>query len=115
MDQSLSASNCQRCQRALATSMRFVVRMSGGEILMCLRCALRQAPLLKRSALIALVVGVLQIVINQGDVILGGDASTALIWKMPLTVMVPFVVATVGAMTNSRRTVPVHGDEVQRA
>ena len=115
MDQSLSASNCQRCQRALGTSTRFVVRMSGGEVLMCLRCALRQAPLLRRSAVIALIVGVLQIVINQGDVILGGDASTALAWKIPLTMMVPFVVATVGALTNSRRTIPVKVDEIQRA
>ena len=115
MDQSSSASNCERCQRALGTSMRFVVRLSGGEVLMCLRCALRQAPLLKRSAVIALIVGVLQIVINQGDVILGGDASTALIWKVPLTVAVPFVVATVGALTNSRRTIPLIEDEVQPA
>lgn len=115
MDQSLSASTCQRCQRILGTSMRFVVRLPGGEVLMCLRCALRQASMLRRSAAIALIVGALQIVINQGDVILGGDASTALIWKMPLTVMVPFAVATAGALTNSRRTIPPREREVRRA
>ncbi len=115
MDQSLSTSNCLRCQRALGTSMRFVVRMSGGEVLMCLRCALRQAPMLRRSAAIALIVGTLQVAINQGDIILGGSASSALIWKIPLTIMVPFMVATVGALTNSRRTIPRRDREVRRA
>ena len=113
MDQTLSASTCQKCQRTLGARVSFVVRLSGAEVLMCLRCAVRQAPMLRRSAAIALIVGALQIVINQGDVILGGDASTALIWKIPLTVMVPFVVATVGALTNSRRTIP--RGEVRRA
>ena len=115
MDQSLSVSPCQRCQRTLGARMSFVVRLSGAEALMCLRCALRQAPMIRRSAAIALIVGALQVVINQGDVILGGDSSTALIWKIPLTVMVPFVVATVGALTNSRRTIPQREREVRRA
>ena len=115
MEQSLPTSTCQRCQRALGTSMRFVVRLSGGEVLMCLRCALRQAPMLRRSAAIALIVGALQIVINQGDVILVGDASTSLIWKIPLTVTVPFLVATLGALTNSRRTIPFRESDVRRA
>ena len=115
MDQTLSASTCHRCQRTLSTRMSFVVRGSGVEVLMCLRCALRQAPMLRRSAAIALIVGALQIVINQGDIILGGDASTALIWKIPLTVMVPFAVATVGALTNSRRTMPRGEHEARRA
>ncbi len=71
--------------------------------------------MLRRSVVIALIVGVLQIVINQGDVVLGGNASTALIWKIPLTVMVPFAVATVGALTNSRRTTPGKAHEARPA
>ena len=116
MDQTLSASTCHRCQRTLTDRMSFVVRLSGQqEVLMCLMCALRQAPMLRRSAAIALIVGTLLIVINQADVIFGGHASTALIWKIPLTVMVPFVVATLGALTNSRRTIPREEHEVRRA
>ncbi len=112
MDQSSSASLCQTCQRTLGTRTKFAVRKSGDEVLICLRCVLKQAPMLRRSAIIALIVGTLQIVINQGDVILAGDASSTLMWKIPLTVIVPFAVATVGALTNSRRTTP--GTERQR-
>ncbi len=55
-----------------------------------------------RSFLICLAVGTLQVAINQGNVILQGDASMALAWKIPLTYAVPYGVATVGAVLNSR-------------
>jgi len=59
-------------------------------------------PLVARSLIIALIVGTILTAINQGNVILGGDASAALAWKIPLTYAVPYCVATVGALLNSR-------------
>jgi hypothetical protein len=68
----------------------------------CVSCAVRYPELVRRSALIALVVGSVLVAINQGDVILAGRWDMALVWKVPLTYLVPFVVATWGALLNSR-------------
>jgi hypothetical protein len=57
-------------------------------------CALRYPPLLRRSTLIALVVGSVLVAINQGDVLVAGRWHMELIWKVPLTYLVPLVVAT---------------------
>ncbi len=83
--------------------MNFVVKSSAGDILTCLKCALGHIPMLKRSAAIALVVGFVQVAVNQGDLVIAGDASSALMWKIPLTALIPFAVATFGALTNARR------------
>ena len=53
--------------------------------------------------MVSAVVGTLLIAINQGDVIVGGDPSSALVWKIPLTYAVPYCVATFGAIMNARR------------
>lgn len=58
--------------------------------------------MLKRSLLIALLIGTILIAINQGDVLLRGQWGAALPWKILLTYVVPFVVATSGALTNGR-------------
>lgn len=58
--------------------------------------------MLRRSFVIALIVGTLLTAINQGNVLLGGDFPTALFWKIPLTYCVPFGVATTGALLNAR-------------
>ncbi len=55
-------------------------------------------PMLHRSGVIALVVGTILTAINQGDVLLAGQWSPALAWKLPLTYAVPFIVATLGAL-----------------
>lgn len=68
----------------------------------CLPCTLRFRPLLRRSLLTALFVGTVLTAINQGNLILSGDLSAALLWKVPLTYCVPFCVATWGALINSR-------------
>jgi hypothetical protein len=62
----------------------------------------RYRPLLRRSTLIALVVGSVLVVINQGDALIAGRYDATLLWKIPLTYLVPFVVATWGAVINSR-------------
>ncbi|PWU24175.1 MAG: phosphoenolpyruvate protein kinase [Candidatus Rokuibacteriota bacterium] len=54
--------------------------------------------MLRRSGLIAVIVGTVLTAINQGDVLLSGHWSPALAWKLPLTYAVPFIVATLGAL-----------------
>ena len=89
--------------------MNFVVKSAAGNMLTCLRCALGHIPILRRSAAIALVVGFVQVAVNQGDLIIAGDASSALMWKVPLTALIPFAVATFGALTNARRVAAADG------
>ena len=69
----------------------------------CIRCALRHTPMLKRSFLVAVVVGTILTLLNQGDTMFAGDWKDSYYWKVPLTFCVPFCVATYGALTNSRR------------
>lgn len=57
---------------------------------------------LRRTVRIALVVGTILTVINQADVILGGEA-TALTWvKMGLNYCVPFIVSNLGLLAGKR-------------
>lgn len=58
--------------------------------------------MLRRSLLIAFLVGTILVAINQADLLLHGGRRTSLIWKAPLTYLVPFVVATWSALINSR-------------
>jgi len=62
--------------------------------------------MLGRSLRVALVVGVVLTVINHGDTLLLRPWSMALLWKVPLTFLVPFCVATWGALSSCavRRT-----------
>src|SRR6185295_16060630 len=92
---------CRACGRAHARLL-FAFRVHTGSVLRCGRCALRYPPLLKRSLGIAAVVGTVLLAINQGDVLLGSRWPPALVWKIPLTYLVPFLVATWGALLNSR-------------
>ena len=63
---------------------------------------MRHAPMLRRSLGIAGAVGTVLILINQGDVLLTGPRTAALLWKVPLTYAVPFLVASWSALINSR-------------
>ena len=77
---------------------------SGGAVgvLRCIRCTFLHWPTLSRSLKIAAIVGSLLVAINQGDVLLSGEASSALLWKAPLTYATPFAVSLWGAMANAR-------------
>jgi hypothetical protein len=55
--------------------------------------------------LTALVVGTILVLINQGGVLLSGALTAPLLWQIPLTYLVPFCVATWGALSNTRRLV----------
>jgi hypothetical protein len=54
---------------------------------------------LRRTLLIALVVGTVLTAINQLDVILRGDATTATAVKCGLNYVVPFIVSNLGLLT----------------
>ncbi len=90
--------SCRRCGVTLGAGHGFSL---GGEA-RCLRCTLLRPSLLRRSLATALVVGTVLTAINQGNIILRGDLSAELYWKIPLTYCVPFCVATWGALINSR-------------
>jgi len=68
----------------------------------CFRHALLYPPMLRRSLVVALIVGTILTAINQGNIILGDDFPPSLYWKVPLTYCVPFCVATAGALLNAR-------------
>ncbi|MGI8729390.1 MAG: nitrate/nitrite transporter NrtS [Solirubrobacteraceae bacterium] len=66
----------------------------------CQFCSQRQN--LRRTARIALIVGVVLTIINQSAVIAGGDA-TALTWvRCGLNFVVPFVVSNLGLLSGRR-------------
>ena len=60
-------------------------------------------PHLRRTVGIALVVGTVLFCINQLDVVLRGDATTATWIKGAVTYLVPFVVSNLGVLVASRR------------
>ena len=107
----MSAANCDNCRGALTgrRSFGFNARQRGGvpsqglATIKCFACSLRHWPMLKRSLAAAVVVGTILTTLNQGDAIASGNAGGDLYWKVPLTYCVPFIVATYGALTNSRR------------
>jgi hypothetical protein len=95
------AGRCDACGRE-RVRLLFLFRQGGGSVRACLWCALRRPPLVKRSLGIAAVVGTVLLAINQGDVLLSPRWPSALAWKVPLTYLVPYLVATWGALLNSR-------------
>ena len=93
------AAACARCGRSLADRSAYLL----GEERRCLACALRYRPMLRRSALTALVVGTVLVAINQGGILVSGAWPASPAWQIPLTYAVPFCVATWGTLGNSRR------------
>ena len=56
----------------------------------------------KRSLMVALIIGTILNLINQGDVLFAGGRLN--IWKLLLTCAVPYAVATYGAVSYRLRT-----------
>lgn len=98
----MSAARCARCGCPLGNRTVFQFQSGEGVVRKCPACAIRHRPTLTRSLVIALVVGSILIAINQGDLLVQGRFAVALIWKVPLTYAVPFLVATWSALVNSR-------------
>lgn len=77
--------------------------MRAGEGPVCTSCAMVDGAMLRRSAIVAAIVGTLLVLLNQGDVLMGpGPLPPSLYWRIPATYMVPFCVATYGALSNAR-------------
>ncbi len=95
---------CLPCGRRIPRRGSYTFRPPGGNagVTKCFRCALRHWPMLRRSLVAGAVVGTALTALNQGDAILSGQLAGALAWKIPLTYCVPFLVATYGALSNSR-------------
>jgi len=80
---------CGRCKKTI-NGTSYMVNIKG------------LSPMLKRSFFASSVVGTVLILLNQGDFIFAGHFYKGLIWKVPLTYLVPFCVATWGAVTNAK-------------
>ena len=64
---------------------------------------MRNWPIVQRSLKLALVVGTILFVLNQGDIVLSGEFPLALMWKIPLTYITPFLVSLWGALASAKR------------
>ena len=89
---------CGHCSRSLEGESGFVV---AGER-RCFVCAATHRPLLQRSAKTAAVVGTVLVLINVGPALVAGELSYSMLWRIPLNYLVPFCVATWGALGNAR-------------
>ena len=100
----VEAATCVRCGRNARHRWGFAFdNRAGGSVMKCARCAYRHWPMLRRSILTAVVVGTIITALNQGNVIVAGNWVNELFWKIPLSYMVPFSVATYIALSNARR------------
>ena len=59
--------------------------------------------MLRTSILTALLVGTVLVVINQGAAIARDGLTGGIAWRVALTYLVPFCVATSGSVAGSRR------------
>ena len=66
-----------------------------------LAIALRR-DIVQRSLKVGLIVGTILTLINYGDIFLGGAATAAMLWKIPLTYCVPFCVSTYASVEAAR-------------
>ena len=101
---------CERCNRTFGKGWSFAFKKPVTEgtadervTVKCSRCAVRHLPMLRRSFIVAVVVGTILTLLNQGDILFAGNWQGALYWKVPTTYFVPLCVATYGALSNSRR------------
>jgi hypothetical protein len=62
-----------------------------------IRLALRPS-VVKRALKFAVVVGLVLITINHGDALLRGEVTPGRLWRMALTVVVPYVVSTLSSV-----------------
>ena len=93
------AANAPRC------SVTECARSAGyqfGASTRCQRHALTHAPIARRAIVVALVVGTILCIINQGDVILSGHLTAFVVAKIGLTYLVPFSVSTYSALAANR-------------
>ncbi len=91
------APTCRHHQRARLYRFRRDV-----EDPLCLACATRYRPVLRRAIYVSLVVGTILTAINQGDVLLAGAFTPIVAAKILLTYLVPYSVSTFSALSANR-------------
>jgi hypothetical protein len=92
-----SAPTCVKCHRP----GRYRGAVAGQSAPLCTRHFVRSSTTLRRATVTALVVGTILTALNQGDLLLAGDTTSAMLWKIPLTYLVPFLVTIWGALTRA--------------
>ena len=60
------------------------------------------ASVVRRALLYGVVVGAILITINHGDALLRGEVDGTQLWKMGLTVLVPYAVSTLSSVSALR-------------
>lgn len=95
---SVDSERCRRCSCSIDDDSGFF--LAGQRFCFC--CAIMQRTLLYRSAKTAAVVGTVLVIVNVGPAMIAGELSQSMMWKIPLNYIVPFCVATWGALSNSR-------------
>ena len=99
-----SENRCSTCHRSLSGRYSYAMRAKHGFQIKCTRCSLLDRALFLRSAMVASVVGTVLFALNQGDQLISGTYPWSTSWyKIPLTYVVPFCVATYGALSNGYR------------
>lgn len=92
---------CSSCARVLDGKVSFSLRGPKAWLSKCARCSLLDTGLLLRSTKVALIVGSALVALNQGGPLLSGSFPWTSAWyKIVLTYLVPFGVATYGALAN---------------
>ena len=56
----------------------------------------------RRALMYAVIVGTILIAINHGDALLRGELDETRVWKMGLTVLVPYAVSTLSSVSALR-------------
>jgi hypothetical protein len=75
---------------------------------------LRDPLILRRSAVVALVVGTILSVVNQWGVVTSGNATAATWARIATNYLTPFVVSSVGAFSALRASTPAPGGEAEQ-
>lgn len=66
---------------------------------------------IRRAALSAIIVGAILIIINHGDALLHGDVDSTRLFRILLTIAVPYIVSTVSSVVTIqelRKIYPIH-------
>ena len=95
---------CVVCGRVVPPGHGYAFAAPRGPVLSCTRCAVRHRPITRKALQTAAVVGTMLTVINHGDALLALHLTSDLLWQIPLTYVVPYLVSTYGALSISRRT-----------
>lgn len=91
---------CARCGGKLSAGRTYLLHRGGATQPRCLSCALRDPTLIQRSLKVALVVGTLLNLGNQGMALF--DPADVHLGKALFTYLVPYGVAMYGALSNAR-------------